>query len=183
MTARGRPLLLSGRRQLCAPSARGLSAKIICVELQQSTLADISTLVESSLAHCGQCMKQYAAFVPFCSVIMPDDTYRVYSSSQDQTEGDYEQLLGQMAGLLGAAYQQGQIRASALGVRVAARLSEDDLPQDALLLEIEHQDGFTVKYFVPIDKRIFGPPRLGKPQPARHEARFVSAPGARPGPE
>ena len=129
------------------------------------------------MAHASECLKKYAAFVPFCSVIMLDDTYRVYSSSRDQTAGDYQELLEQMAGLVAAAYQNGQIRASALGVRVAAQMTPGELHQDTLLLELEHQDGSAMKYFVPIDKPVFGAPRLGKAVAAPHKRRFMPEPG------
>ncbi len=129
------------------------------------------------MAHATECLKKHAAFVPFSVVIMLDDTYRVYSSSRDQTAGDYQELLGQMAGLLGAAYENGQIRASALGVRVAAQMTPGELHQDTLLLELEHLDGSAMKYFIPIEKPVFGAPRLGKAVAAPHKRRFVPDPG------
>lgn len=146
--------------------------------IAEATLIDIGTLLDQGMLHASKSLKDSATFVPFVVLITRDNSYSVIVSHLDATADDHQALYAQMVKLAGQGHESREVRASATGVRVSATLSKEELPQDCLLLEVEHEDGTALKYFVPIDKKIFGPPRLGEPVIAPHPRRFVKAPAA-----
>lgn len=94
-------------------------------------------------------LKRYGEFGPFGYAIKEDGEQVMVAVAQRDMPADPAMLLDLLRGQLADRARRGTILAGATAVNVAIQQASAEGYTDALLVEIEHRDGYCVNVFVP----------------------------------
>ena len=110
---------------------------------------DANELLNAAVSYARRMLKRYGEFGPFGYAIKEDGELVMVAVAQRDMPPDPSMLLELLREQLADRARKGTILAGATTVNVAMQQASEEGYTDALLVEIEHRDGYGVEAFVP----------------------------------
>lgn len=119
------------------------------VNAEEQCRADANELLNAAVSYAKRMLKRYGEFGPFGYAIKEDGELVMVAVAQRDMPPDPAMLLELLRGQLADRGRKGTILAGATAVNVAMQQASNEGYTDALLVGIEHRNGYCVEAFVP----------------------------------
>jgi hypothetical protein len=110
---------------------------------------DANELLNAGLNYAKTMLRRYGQFGPFGYIMDNDGDIRLEPVSQQDMPADPAMLLELLHRQITERARRGSLQAASTATNVTLNKPSDEGYQDAVMVEIEHQDGYSVKAFVP----------------------------------
>ena len=136
---------------------------------------DYNALLESLMPFAEQMLKKHGEFFPFGAAVRPSGEVAAHEADLGQEQPPSEQVVNLLVQAFQNESREGKVRA--VGICFDGRITQDDKPVDAVILNLEHVSGHASKIAVPYTKGFFGKLRFGEMIVARGEPQVFGAAG------
>jgi hypothetical protein len=110
---------------------------------------DANELLNAAVQYAQRMLRKYAEFGPFAFSLDTKRELVLETAAQSDAAVDPAKLLDQLEAQLSGRSSRHEIIAAATAANVTLGKVSDEGFADALLVEIEHQNGYCIKAFVP----------------------------------
>jgi hypothetical protein len=110
---------------------------------------DANDVLNACVSYAKRMLRRYGEFGPFGFVMNRDGDVKMEPIAQQDMPPDAAMLLGLLYQQLGEKAKRGSLRAAAGASNVTMAKTSDEGYTDAIMVDIEHENGYCVKAFIP----------------------------------
>ena len=118
-------------------------------ELDEQVREDANELLNASVSYAKRMLRKYAEFGPFGYRLNDEGEPVMERIAQQEMPADAALLLSLLRQQLAEKARRGGLSAMAMASNVTMAKASDQGYSDAIMIEIEHKSGYSVKAFVP----------------------------------
>jgi hypothetical protein len=118
-------------------------------ELDEQVREDANELLNASVSYAKRMLRKYGEFGPFGYRLNDEGEPVMERIAQQKMPADAALLLSLLRQQLAEKARRGGLSATAMASNVTMAKASDQGYSDAIMIEIEHKSGYSVKAFVP----------------------------------